>query len=648
MTRLHPRYVEGLTPAVAAMLGCGAAWASSLTGRVRFVMLLTTLVIVIVYAERLLYGRPTVWWIVLSGALGAIVLATLARLSVIPSAPGSPLLAAGVLALTLIAVLAIPVSVDMRAVRDRVSDAGYVGALPGEEQRLLSDYLRAHQGTARYEVAAASATQVGSLIVKDARPIAVLTSYGARVFISVPKLKQLIARGEVRYAFLASNCGKHASTVERRLLGAGAVDSGPRDRRVPPGGSRPRRGAVAAPWSARVSVEDRSSLEAFALGARAAGKIALDTEFMGEGRYRTLLCLVQLAIPDGADGAERIEIVDPLAEDLDGAPLAAVLEDPAIQVVVHAGRQDVALMRRRFGTDVRNVFDTQVAAGFAGMGAQASYESLLAEILGVRVAKSASFTRWDTRPLSAEQRAYAREDVVHLLALAAELERRLQERGRLQWAYEECEPLERSSDERDPEAIFARLPRVGGLNASARPIARELVDWREQRAARQDRPVQSVLSDVALMEIAKRRPSSRGELERIRGLGAGGMRGRADELLEVVRRAQALPPDPSSQSSRPPGPRPEDAPLVSLAEALLRARAREARLAYELLASRADLQAIVAARRTSANDASADAEADVRTLRGWRRELVGEELLELLDGRVSLSIRGQRLQVTRP
>ena len=213
MTRLHPRYVEGLTPAVAAMLGCGAAWASSLTGRVRFVMLLTTLVIVIVYAEWLLYGRPAVWWIVLIGALGAIVLATLARLSVIPSAPGSPLLATGVLALTLIAVLAIPVSVDVRAVRDRVSDAGYVGALPGEEQRLLSDYLRAHQGTARYEVAAASATQVGSLIVKDARPIAVLTSYGARVFISVPKLKQLIAQGEVRYAFLASNCSKHASTV---------------------------------------------------------------------------------------------------------------------------------------------------------------------------------------------------------------------------------------------------------------------------------------------------------------------------------------------------------------------------------------------------------------------------------------------------
>jgi len=112
-------------------------------------------------------------------------------------------------------------------------------------------------------------------------------------------------------------------------------------------------------------------------GARAAGRIALDTEFMGEGRYRTLLCLIQLAVSDGSENPahpnpahpERIELVDPLAEDLDGSPLAAVLADPQVQVVVHAGRQDIALMRRRLNTEVSNVLDTQVAAGFAGMGA---------------------------------------------------------------------------------------------------------------------------------------------------------------------------------------------------------------------------------------------------------------------------------------
>jgi len=392
-----------------------------------------------------------------------------------------------------------------------------------------------------------------------------------------------------------------------------------------------------------------AALRELASAAKASGRIALDTEFMGEGRYRTLLCLIQLAVPDGAAGGaagERIELIDPLDENLDGAPLAGVLADPAVQVVVHAGRQDVALIRRRFDTEVRNVFDTQVAGGFAGLGAQTSYESLLAEVLGVRVTKSASFTRWDARPLSTEQREYAREDVVHLLELAAGLERSLTALGRLEWAREECEPLERSSDERDLETIFARLPRIRGLSASARPIARELVEWRERTAARQDRPVQSILSDSALMEIAKRRPSSRSELEQVRGVGAGAMRRRADELLEAVRRARKRPPDPPPLQPRPPAPTPEDAPLVALAEALIRARAHEAGLAYELLAARADLQAIVAARRAGEGaTGTAGGQADVRTLRGWRRELVGEELLELLEGRVSLSVRDGRLRI---
>jgi ribonuclease D len=387
------------------------------------------------------------------------------------------------------------------------------------------------------------------------------------------------------------------------------------------------------------ATDEHASLRELTEGARAAGRIALDTEFMGEGRYRTLLCLIQLAIGESERTSKRIEVFDPLAEGFDGAPLAAVLADPAIQVVVHAGRQDVALVRRVLDTEVRNVFDTQVAAGFVGMGAQSSYDSLLTGVLDVRLAKSASFTRWDARPLSSEQIAYAREDVLHLLELAEALERRLSTAGRLQWAREECEPLERASDEREPEAIFERLPRVRSLSASARPVARELVQWRERTAARQDRPVQSVLSDAALMEIAKRKPSSRKELEQIRGAGAANLRRRADELLETVSRARQRPPDPPPAHTRPPAPRPEDAPLIALGEALLRARAREAGLAYELLAARADLQAIVAAWRAGGE------EADVRTLRGWRRELVGNELLELLDGRLSLSISDGRLVI---
>ncbi|HTD08481.1 MAG TPA: HRDC domain-containing protein [Solirubrobacteraceae bacterium] len=389
---------------------------------------------------------------------------------------------------------------------------------------------------------------------------------------------------------------------------------------------------------------EQGRLQALVTGARAAGRLALDTEFMGEGRYRTLLCLVQLAIPEDREIGENILVIDPLLEGFDGSALAEVLADPAIEIVVHAGRQDIALLRRYLCTEVTNVFDTQIAAGFAGLGAQVSYDSLLAEVLGLRVAKTASFTRWDARPLSPEQIAYAREDVVHLLELASKLEHRLQELGRLQWAREECEPLAHSSDKRTPETIFARLPRVNTLNASARTVAHELVRWREHTAERHDRPVQSVLGDATLVEIAKRRPTSRGELEKIRGVGSSASGRRAEELLEAVRVGREQPPDPPGETTRSPSSKPDDAPLVALGEALLRTRAREAGLAYELLATRADLQTIVIAARTGGD------EADVRTLRGWRRELAGAELLDLLNGGISLSVQetseGRRVRIS--
>jgi ribonuclease D len=378
--------------------------------------------------------------------------------------------------------------------------------------------------------------------------------------------------------------------------------------------------------------EGEGSLAELMVQARAAGRLAVDTEFMGEGRYRTLLCLVQIAVPG------RIELIDPLDETVDGAPLAQVLADPDVEVVVHAGRQDVALLRRWLGSEVRNVFDTQVAAGFAGMGAQSSYESLLGGVLDLRVAKSASFTRWDARPLSDEQLGYAREDVVHLLELAEELQRRLRESGRLEWARQECEALERASDERDLEAVFARLPRVRGLSVASQAIARELVAWREDTAAANDRPVQSVLADPVLIEIAKRKPSTPSQLHDIRGAGQSAVRRRTEEVLKAVKRGCERPHEPLEEAARHRPPDPADASLVALAEALVRARTREADLAYELLAARADLQAIVTAWR-------AGAEADVRTLQGWRRELVGAELLELLNGEVSLSVSDGRLRI---
>jgi 4-amino-4-deoxy-L-arabinose transferase-like glycosyltransferase len=234
MIRLHPRYVEGFTPVVAAMLGIGLAWVLSGTAAdervaatlprtttlsrsrsagLRLAWLVVALALAVYYSERLLYGHPSEWWIALAAALGAIACAALAGLPRVPKRLRALLSPAAAMVLALVAVLAIPLRADLTAITDRISDAGLVGELPGDQQHPLSAYLLAHQDGARYEVAAESATAIGSLIVSDAHPVLVLTTYDARVFTSIAKLERLIAEGQVRYAFLNTFCTETAASV---------------------------------------------------------------------------------------------------------------------------------------------------------------------------------------------------------------------------------------------------------------------------------------------------------------------------------------------------------------------------------------------------------------------------------------------------
>jgi ribonuclease D len=361
------------------------------------------------------------------------------------------------------------------------------------------------------------------------------------------------------------------------------------------------------------------------------GRIAIDTEFVSERRYQALLCLVQVAVPDpAADGGVRTEVLDPLEGNPDFSPLARVLADPDVEVVMHAGRQDVAIMRRTFDTDVRNIFDTQVAAGFLGFGNQEGYESLVRKVLKVKLKGSEGFTRWDRRPLTPQQLEYAADDARMLLALGGELERRLDERGRLQWAREESRSLEDVSDERDSQRSYERLPRLGRLNDAARGVALELVEWREEEARSADRAPGSVLPDQALVELARRTPGDKHGLEQIRGLPPQTLHRRGDALLAAIergrsRRAPASPPEPPPRD-------PADAPLVSLAQALVRHRSMESGVAVELIATQAELAALVGSlRRGEHGD-------NVRVAHGWRRELVGDELKELVEGRRALSV----------
>ncbi len=211
MARLHPRYTEGFTPAVAAMLGIGLAWACTSRGLLRLLALAVAMIVTVYYAERLLYGTPAVWAIVLAGALAAVALGAASMLSGHGTSAG--VLGAGALLGALVAVLAVGVKSDLTAIKDKVSDAGFVGQLAGDVERPLSAYLRAHRDGAKYEVAAESATQIGSLIVKDALPIAVLTTYNGRVYTTIGKLERMIAAGQVRYAYLSTFCTHKASTV---------------------------------------------------------------------------------------------------------------------------------------------------------------------------------------------------------------------------------------------------------------------------------------------------------------------------------------------------------------------------------------------------------------------------------------------------
>jgi ribonuclease D len=371
-------------------------------------------------------------------------------------------------------------------------------------------------------------------------------------------------------------------------------------------------------------------VDELAAQARRDGRLGLDTEFVSERRYRPLLCLVQVVV------GERIEILDPLG-DIDPAPLAAVLADPEIEVVLHAGRQDVALLKRTWSTEVANVFDTQVAAGFAGYGAQSGYDSLVRSLLGVSAKGAEGFSRWERRPLTPEQIAYARADVEHLLPMADALQERLRESGRLEWAHEECRALERANDDRPPEEQFARLPRVRRLSKRQRAVAVTVVEWRQGLAQEIDRPPSSILPDHVLVEVARRQPASRQGLEEVRGMPAQTMQRWHRELLAAVERGKEAPdaPDLPDVDQSDSG----DAPLIALGQALVRQRAIEAKVAVDLVSTQSDIAAVVGAVRR------ANGEPDVRTLQGWRRELVGEELVKLLRGDYVVRVVGRRLTV---
>ncbi len=353
----------------------------------------------------------------------------------------------------------------------------------------------------------------------------------------------------------------------------------------------------------------------------AAGKrLALDTEFVGEQSFVPRLELIQVATEElcAAIDVPAVRSLDPLVEPL---------TNPLIEKVLHAGRQDVDLFHTHLGQVPGPIFDTQLAAAMVGYGSQVGYANLVQRVLHKKLEKAHTLTNWSQRPLTNNQIHYALEDVQFLLPLHGHLRQRLKELGRLDWIQEEftgltSKPVE---DQRDPYRRYERIRGWDQLKPQSAGVLRELAAWREEEARQRDLPRGRIIRDEILLELARRRPATMSALRDIRGLSASLVTRQGETLLARIRTGLAVPPSQRPEVHRPPKPDPDTAGRTDLLQAVLKAYAQKAAIAPTLLATAADLQALVDAKEGRE-------QLDLPILKGWRRQVAGEALLRILDG----------------
>ncbi len=375
-------------------------------------------------------------------------------------------------------------------------------------------------------------------------------------------------------------------------------------------------------------ITDNVRLREFCDAVRHSPFLAVDTEFMRETTYWPKLCLIQAASIDGA------AVIDPLADELDLEPFLELMRDEAITKVFHACRQDVEIFYNLQAVP-RPIFDTQVAAMAAGYGEQIAYDALMRQVLRVEIDKSSRFTDWARRPLSDAQLTYAAGDVTHLAKAYPRIVDRLEREGRLAWVAEEMEALaDPAAYDTDPENAWRRLkPRK--FTPKYLAAFKAAAAWRERAAQTRDMPRGRVLKDEAMDEIATQLPSSVEALGNMRsvGKGFGGSRF-GPELIDALKEALRDPEAYAPVVERAPAPPQGAGAVVELLKVLLKAKAEDAGVASKLIATVGDLEKI-----------AADDGADVAALKGWRRELFGEDALRLKRGELALMLRGARVRV---
>jgi ribonuclease D len=347
-------------------------------------------------------------------------------------------------------------------------------------------------------------------------------------------------------------------------------------------------------------------LDALVSRVREHDAFALDTEFERERTFWPRLQLIQVGIP-----GEEVA-VDPLALS-SLTPLFDLIVDPSIQKITHAGKQDAEIFFNRIGAPPANLYDTQIAAALVGYGEQVGYANLVNRLLQVRLKKVERVTDWGRRPLTDSQVEYALGDVRTVDFYA-----------------------------QDPRTMWRRVSGWRGLDKRGLGLLRELTVWRDNQAQTRDVPRNRVVADDVLVEIASRRPTRIADLTPLRRLHPREIERSGNAILDAVKTGMEI-----SESDLPEVPRPPredaDAALVGdLMGVLLKKRAREHRIATTYLGNSKAVSALV----TWLSGPRAGETPPL--LSGWRNELVGEELVALFEGRMSLHVSpdGRRVETT--
>ena len=369
-------------------------------------------------------------------------------------------------------------------------------------------------------------------------------------------------------------------------------------------------------------IDQQDDLEAVIDTLLGVSRYAIDTEFHRERTYFPALALVQIAWGDVSDETTGdLVLIDPLEVDIRAL---GRLFDSEVEAVFHAAQQDLDVLTHAVGSVPRRFFDTQIAGGFVGYGTP-SLVALLNGELGINPAKGDRLTDWLRRPLSDAQRTYAAIDVAHLLELQDGLLAELEELGRTGWVTEACEELRsRPTSGLHPEDAWTRLKDVRGLRPRPRAVAQAIAAWRERTAMERNVPVRQVLPDLAVLGIAQRQPNTDKELGQARGVDERFSRGKvAQQILEAVAEGRRNEPPPA-----PPGGddlERELRPAVTLISAWVSQVARTERIDTSMLATRADLVALLSG------------DPDARLSHGWRAELLGDGIRRLLEGRAAIT-----------